>query len=208
MEYDTAKYKVFKFPSPLLIHWVLNPGLAFNEVILGQRIPKITLIDKTSKAPLMERQYVPCPHCHAIHDARLWSGDNAFGHWFGLVCPDCHGKIPCLWNLTSLVFLALTFPLWIWFKLFGERWWVKKELTRLDKASHSRFPEAKSTSWLKMGLSFGALMFVFFSLPGMYLTGTLSFELFAIQAFICLLAGLAFGFFMKLSLGRKMKNND
>ena len=40
MDFDTNKYKVWKLPHPMLIHWVLNPGLAFNELILGQRVPK------------------------------------------------------------------------------------------------------------------------------------------------------------------------
>ncbi len=50
MEFDKEKYKVWKLPHPMLLHWIINPGLAFNELILGQRIPKITLIDKTSDA--------------------------------------------------------------------------------------------------------------------------------------------------------------
>lgn len=66
MAYDENKYSVQKLPNPLLLHWILNPGLAINEVILGQRIPQVTLIDKTSNASLIERTYVPCPSCGAI----------------------------------------------------------------------------------------------------------------------------------------------
>ncbi|WP_244213081.1 hypothetical protein [Idiomarina ramblicola] len=58
MEFDKDKYKVWRLPHPMLIHWVVNPGVAFNELALGQRIPKITLIDKASDAPLMERQSI------------------------------------------------------------------------------------------------------------------------------------------------------
>ena len=111
MNFDKDKYKVWQLPHPMVLHWVLNPGLAFNELILGQRLPKVMLVDKTSDAPLMERQYVPCPECNVLTDARVWGGSRSKGHWFGYVCPGCNGRIPCLWNLTSLVLLALTFPL-------------------------------------------------------------------------------------------------
>ena len=50
----------------------IEPGLAINELILGQRHQKVMLVDKTSDAPLMERQYVPCPECNALTDARVW----------------------------------------------------------------------------------------------------------------------------------------
>ena len=84
MDIDHNKYKVWKLPNLLLVHWILNPGLAFNELILGQRMPKVTLIDKTSDVPLMEKQYIPCPHCGAIHNGLIWSKKNAFGNWFGI----------------------------------------------------------------------------------------------------------------------------
>ena len=80
MNFDKDKYKVWQLPHPMVLHWILNPGLTFNELILGQRLPKVMLIDKKGDAPLMERQYVPCS--------------------------ECNGRIPGLWNLTSLVLLA------------------------------------------------------------------------------------------------------
>ncbi len=103
MDFDKEKYSIWKLPNLLLVHWIINPAVAVNELILGQRLPKITLIDKTSDAPLLERQYIPCSECNTLHDARLWSKGNAFGHWFGYVCPSCGEKIPCLWNITSLL---------------------------------------------------------------------------------------------------------
>ncbi|MBU2185145.1 MAG: hypothetical protein KKE08_19135, partial [Gammaproteobacteria bacterium] len=168
MEFDKEKYKVWKLPHPMLLHWIINPGLAFNELILGQRIPKVTLIDKTSNAPLMERQYVPCPECGALNDGRLWSKDNSFGHWFGYICPECYGRIPCLWNITSLIVLALTFPIWIWLKIFGEAKWLEKEKGRFAKVVSSELPEAKKTNWLKMGITYGILMFCIMVLPKIF----------------------------------------
>lgn len=85
MDFDKQKYKVWKLPHPMLVHWVVNPGLAFNELFLGQRMPKITLIDKTSDAPLMERQYIPCPHCNTIHNGLLWAKRGPYKNWIGIV---------------------------------------------------------------------------------------------------------------------------
>lgn len=202
MKFDKEKYKIWKLPHPFLLHWIINPGLAFNELILGQRIPKVTLVDKTSNAPLMERQYIPCPHCNTLNDARLWSKSNSFGHWFGLICPNCHGKIPCLWNITSLIFLTLTFPIWIWFKAFAERRWLEREKGRFTKVLSSELPTAKKTNWLKMGITYGVLMFCIMTLTRMVQNQLTPGEI-AIQAVVWLAGGLVFGFAMKLVLGRK-----
>lgn len=202
MEFDKEKYTVWKLPHPILLHWIINPGLAFNELILGQRIPKVTLIDKTSDAPLMEKQYIPCPECGALNDGRLWSGNNAFGHWFGYVCPECHGKIPCLWNITSLILLALTFPVWIWLKKFGKEKWLEKEKGRLTEVISSGLPEAKKTNWLKMGISYGVLMFCIMALPKIFQNQLTASDI-AIQVAIWLGSGLMFGLAMKLFLGRR-----
>lgn len=119
-----GRYGRWQLLHPLLLHWVLNPALAFNELVLGQRIPKLTLIDKTSTAALIERRCVPCPHCQALHDGRLWSGRRGFGNWFGLLCPSCAGVIPCLWNGCSLLLLTLTFVLWGWWRKPLYRRWL------------------------------------------------------------------------------------
>jgi hypothetical protein len=105
-------FKVWKWPAPVIVHWVLNPGLAFNELVLGQRIPKVQLICEDCDAPFYERSYVPCPHCHAMNRGRSWSKKQAFGNWLGYVCPSCGERIPCIWNFTSIVVLAITSPLW------------------------------------------------------------------------------------------------
>ena len=117
MQYDKSRFKTWALPHPIVLHWVLNPGLMFNELILGQRQPKVSLIDKESDKSLLERCYIPCPHCETLNDNRLWGKRNTFGHWFGLVCPSCHQVIPCLWNIFSLAVLAITFPLWYFLSL-------------------------------------------------------------------------------------------
>ena len=35
----------------------------------------------------------------------IWSGWNSFGHWLGVVCPDCGHRIPTLSNAISWVVL-------------------------------------------------------------------------------------------------------
>lgn len=202
MEFDKERYQIWKLPHPMLLHWIINPGLAFNELILGQRVPKVTLVDKTSDAPLMERQIVPCPECGALNDARLWSKSNAFGHWFGLMCPQCHGRIPCLWNITSLIVLGLTFPIGIWFKIFFEDRWLEKEKSRFSAVIASELPEAKKVQWLKMGILYGVVMFCILVLPKMF-QSQLSPSAIAIQAAIWLGGGLIFGLLMKLFLSSR-----
>ena len=202
MDFDKDKYKVWQLPHPMLLHWILNPGLAFNELILGQRLPKVMLIDKTSDAPLMERQYVPCPECNALNDARVWGGNSSFGHWFGYLCPECNGRIPCLWNLTSLVLLALTFPLWIWFKAGAEKKLQEKEKQRLAQIDINNLPEASKNSWLKMGIGFGTLMFLF-KLFQDSIEKDLTLEMVWMNGAMSLFAGLMFGLFMKIFLTRK-----
>lgn len=202
MDFDKNKYKVWKLPHPMLIHWVLNPGLAFNEVILGQRIPKVTLIDKTSDAPLMERQYVPCPHCNTIHNGSLWTKQNAFKNWFGLLCPKCEKIIPCIWSLSSLILLTITFPIWGWFRRPLESRWHRFKKNQYIKNKDVAPIIAKNTSWLKMGLLYGTLMFCFMSLPKI-ISSDVSLEYIITQILIWIVAGLAFGGVMKLFLGRR-----
>lgn len=202
MNYDKEKYKIWKLPHPMVLHWVINPGLAINELLLGQRLPKVTLIDQTSDKPLLERQYVPCPSCSTLNDARLWSKGNAFGHWFGLICPNCHKKIPTLWNITSLLVLALTFPIWIFIKIFAEKAWLEREKRKFTEVTADGLPTEKEISWVKMGFGFGALMFCFMSLP-MFFNGSATPKLIATQIVVWLIAGALFGLTMKFFMTRR-----
>lgn len=202
MDYDKTKYKVWELPHPLLLHWILNPGLAFNELVLGQRIPKITLIDQTSDAPLMERQYVPCPHCGTIHNGSRWAKQGAFKNWFGLLCPQCEKIIPCLWNLTSLLLLAATFPIWGWFRRPMEAKWLRFKKTQYANYKDEEPLMAKNTSWLKMALVYGAFMFCFMALPRI-VGGDVTSKYIVTQVLIWLFAGLVFGGIMKLFFGRR-----
>lgn len=163
MEFDRHRYAVWKLPHPLLLHWVLNPGLAINELLLGQRIPAVSLVDRHVKGPLVERTRVPCRECGSLHDGRLWSGKNAFGHYFGLVCPDCGAKIPSLFNVVTLILLAVGYPLWIGAKLAFERRLLDAQRVRLEekRGEPSGLVSGKQVSGWRLGLKFGVTMGVF-----------------------------------------------
>ena len=211
MEFDEDKYKVWKLPNPMMLHWVINPALAVNELILGQRFPKVMLIDKDSDAPLVEKQYVPCPHCKTIHNGMLWSKKASFANWFGLFCPTCEKSIPCLWNLTSLVLLAVTFPLWGWFRRPLESKWRGFKKSQLNKQNDvnptdvNKPVTVNKAAWFKAGLMYGAGMFGFLMLFKVFNGEEITNNL-AIELLICGAAGVLFGGAMKLLLGSKMKS--
>ena len=152
MQYDKNRFKILAFPHPLVLFWVLNPFTILTELFMGQRLPKVMLIDKESDKPRRERTYYPCPHCETLNDACLWTGENTFKNWYGLVCPSCHQIIPCLSNIFSLVVLAITFPLWYFPARFFRRRWLEKEKERLAKVLEHPLSQAKSIHWLLIGI--------------------------------------------------------
>ena len=153
MQYDKNRFTIRALPHPLILFWVLYPGAILHELILGQRLPKVMLIDKESDKPRMERTYVPCPHCETLNDhRRLWAKWNACGHWFGFVCPSCHQVIPCLWNIFSLAILAITFPLWYFPARFFRRRWLEKEKERVANALERPLIQAEPINWFFRGI--------------------------------------------------------
>ena len=98
--------------NPILIHWQINPGLAVNELLLGQRIPRQTFVCRhCGDWSKPEFQFYECPGCQRKHSSKIWIGRNAFGNWHGLVCPDCEAKIPCLMNVFSLLIWVVLSPI-------------------------------------------------------------------------------------------------
>ena len=213
MQYDKNRFKIYALPHPFTLLWVLFPTLIFNELILGQRLPKVSLVDKKSDKPLMERTYIPCPHCETLNDPRSWGKGKAFGHWFGLVCPSCHEIIPCLWNIFSLAVLAVTLPLWYFPARFFRRRWLEKEKKRLAKVLERPLIQAKSINWLLRGtFYFGGWMWVIMGvipevwevLNGREWDWTMMF----IALPIWLVSGFVWGLWMRFSMNRKGKNAD
>lgn len=102
-QFDKNAYKVYRWWHPAHLFWIINPGSVINELLLGQRIPKLSLLNKTSGKSKFESSYIPCPHCKSLHQSKKWAPQNntAFGNWFGLYCDNCGKTIPCLWSIWS-----------------------------------------------------------------------------------------------------------
>lgn len=79
--------------SWIVKHYLWNPGLAFNELVLGQRSPKVTQTCKECGTG-----FVDCPSCEHAIDNFSWTARDAFKNWNGLPCPRCGEAIPCLRN--------------------------------------------------------------------------------------------------------------
>ena len=206
MKYDSDKYKVYTWKNWMVLHYILNPGIAINELLFGQRVPKISVVDKTSEKPLIERSYVPCPNCETLHDGRTWSSQNgtAFRNWFGLYCPNCGEIIPCLMNLTTWLILATTFPLWGWYRNSLKRKWLEKQPARFsDIKTDDVINPFDGSKWLIEGLSWGVvtsiLVIIFFPLIGVDM---LFVDAIFTAIAIIVVGGPLFGLTMKLYFSR------
>ena len=205
MQYDKNRFKIYALPHPNVLFLVLNPVLIINELIFGQRAPKVTLIDQKSDKPLMERIYIPCPHCETLNNSRLWEKWNSFGHWFGFVCPSCHQVIPCLWNVFSLAILAVTLPLWYFPARFFRRRWLQKEKERLAKVLERPLIQAKSINWVLIGVfGWGVPTWVTVEVVLNVWSGReWDLIIMFIQLPIWMVGGFAWGLFMRFFMNRK-----
>ena len=206
MEFDKKKFKVYTWKNWMVMLWILNPGLAFNELILGQRLPKICLEDKTSKKPRWERSLVSCPHCKKLHDGRTWSTQSgtAFKNWFGLYCPACGNVIPCLINATSLIILVVTFPIWYFFYKYLRKKWIIRQPKRYENLKINTIcnPFGKG-SWIITGLTWGGMMFLFMTLLYPYFMGLeITLSTILIGFVVWLFGGLGFGYTMKIYMNK------
>jgi len=210
MEFDN-KYKVYRWNSWINLHWIINPGVLVSE-LLGRRIPKTYIVDETSDKPRVERSFVPCPHCGEKHRDVTWSKKNgtAYKNWFGLYCPNCGNTIPCQMNLTFFLILAVTFPIWGWFRKTLKAKWLAKQPSRyedLDLNYTVKF--LKDYNWIKSGLQWGAFMFVFMTFLFPYIDGgPITWEKILIDIPIWTIGGLCFGYWMKWFLSRKGKKQS
>jgi len=211
MIYDKEKYKIWNWKSPVILHWIINPGLVVNELILGQTIPKIMLIEREGKKPFYQRSLIPCPHCGTMHSGLKWSSQNktAFKNWFGYYCDNCKKIIPIHRNLTSLIILTLTFPIWGWFRKTLKEKWLDKQPDRY-KSINLEIVEKKNTtkSWLKSGLLFGLFMFVFMVIfPPLYKGEAITQKSLFIGILLWLIGGLGWGYTMKIWMNKQGKQS-
>lgn len=206
MEYDKSKFKIWTWKNPVMLHWIINPGLVINELLLGQRVPKIMLIEKDSSKSLQEKTKIPCPHCGTLHSGLKWSTrNNAFKNWFGLYCDNCGKTIPCLTNLTSLILVGLTFPVWI---IFKDKWksdWLQRQPERYKNLDLENVPNPyENYGWLKVGFSWGLYMFVFMTLTSPFIQDepiTIKKVIFNFIWWMTL-GALGFGYLVKLINGK------
>jgi len=195
---------------------ILNPGLTINELVLGQRFPSAIYNCKSCEVPLYLRSYLHCPECNTFHSGMIWSGKNAFRHWFGFFCPNCGGEIPCERNIFTRLLLLLTAPLW-WLPAKRMKLEMQtKAVKRIESAKGElEIKEPEPIDYKKIGFQYGLYMYISSVLlfPLIYTISTGPFEL---QKFLITLAanvvvgplvwipgGLFFGFSMKLIMERR-----
>lgn len=205
--YNPIQYKIYTWKNGLVLHALINPGMAFNELVLGQRIPKLYLVEKVPDKPLYERTYIPCPHCNTLHDGRVWSRKLSMKNWFGLYCMACGKIIPCLTNVTNLLILALTYPIWGWFHMYFKEKWLAKQPERFRNVDLT-FQDHPITNrtWVEIGLKFGFIMMIILGILFPLVLG----ELFSISMMtkalgIGVLMGLVMGVGMKITLTWKIR---
>lgn len=208
MTFDKSKYKIYTWKNWIMLHWMINPGLLINELFLGQRVPKITLEDKISDQPRIDRTFVPCPHCETLHDSRTWSTQNgtAFKNWFGLYCPECGGIIPCLMNIFTALVLGISYPIWGWFRRTLKEKWLAKQPQRFKEL---KIQEVKNPfegkGWIKMGLIWGGIMFVIMTFIFPFFTDDgIERKQILINVPVWIIAGLVFGYIMKAYFGKRV----
>lgn len=107
------RFKVWKMPNILLVHWVINPGLAINELVFGQRIPKKTYIEQDTKVKsFLERQYLYCENCQKLTNARVYKDAGLqFRLYHGIPCMRCEKEIPAIKNILSFVVILILRPI-------------------------------------------------------------------------------------------------
>jgi hypothetical protein len=198
--------KRVELPNVALVHWLLNPAFVVNEMLLGQRLPRVTHICIKCDKPLVLRQFARCSACGAFHSAMLWGKGNTLGHWFGLFCPDCGGRIPTLLNLLSCIIAGVMAPVWwpLW-RMVRHRW-ITLERNRARKLRESgasdRMPIRNWVWWGVFG--WGLTVWVILCLYDVVRHGIqqgLVIDCIIILP-IWLVAGGVFGYVMKRILGR------
>lgn len=196
------------FPKPAILLWLANPFSAISELILGQRLPRVTYICIRCDLPLYQRLYLRCSGCGTFHSSMLWGRSNAFGHWFGLFCPDCGGRIPLLLSAASLAMAGVTSCLWYPVWLCVRRRWIAWERQRAAaQRSGGALGRPLTKRWGLWGaLTFGPVMWLLTAFPQFWFGAERGDVLLLIvKLLFWVVMGLLFGWGMKLVLDRRHK---
>ncbi len=107
-------------------------------------------------------------------------------------------------NLTSLLFLGLTFPIWVWFKDKWKSNWLQKQPDRYKNLDLENVPNPfEGYGWVRHGLTWGLFMYIFMTVIFQLIDGrgiTLSKAL--IEFPLWTISGLGYGYTMKLINGK------
>jgi hypothetical protein len=192
---NTDKVRVWTRWHPLMLHAQINPGMAINELVLGQAMPSRIVIHPNDGRPLADRQSIDCPHCMARHNSLIWR-KTGFGNWYGIYCPQCEENIPRLFNALSALVMLLTWPIWRPFKNRIEPVLKRRQLAKLrNPSSAATITNSRKHAGLKMGLMWGAMMFGMFS-SWLWLNGEMTLNGLFGQLLGWGVAGAVFGFSM------------
>ena len=196
-----------------MIFWILSPGQAVNELLLGQRVAAQYYECLYCDLPRIRRTYSHCRNCAYTFIPGVAKKSDGFGHWFGLFCPNCEAEIPTLQNLTAWLLIWLTFPLWFFpVRRYGPAWRAR-EIAR-QKLGYLPVGDPrlmKPINYWLMGVGFGGFIFIFMMIMFSYLFylrveepfRPSFFHLSAVTLLISLLGGSVFALLMKFSLERK-----
>ncbi len=194
-KYDKERYKLIDKRHLIMLHWMINPGVAVSE-LRGVVIPKVMLIDKDKTLSLGERTWIPCPHCDTLHTSVKWSVQNNTHHknWYGYHCDHCQQTIPPLRNWLSAIVFGAVKP---FNKKHRERW--KAAQPARFKNLNLSFESQKVSvgKALMMSLLFGGIMFVLMTGFNWVLGQELTPKYLMVTAIAYILAGLLFGFIMR-----------
>ncbi|MGC9151603.1 MAG: hypothetical protein ACP5F6_07580 [Microbacter sp.] len=186
--------------------------MVINELILGQTIPKVMLIEREGGKPFYQRALIPCPHCGELHSGIKYSVQNktAFKNWFGLYCDHCNGIIPVQRNLTSFIILTMTYPLWGWFKKSMKQKWFDHQPERY-KNLNLEIDEKKNATknYLRSGIFFGIMMFITMQIVFPLIENTkITQKSILIGIPYWLIFGLGWGLIMKWWMNKKSKEKE
>ena len=165
---NDRKYDVKKFPNVGYVFWLLNPILSINELVLGQRIPKETLVELDVERTSPPKEYVECKACGQLTDLDLWPRAGVkFRNWFGLACPTCGSKLPTCLNLWSRLLLLAFFPIVKTLNVRFQNRVLSKQVLALRSAQLGQNPARNSWKGIKLGVLFGGAMAVLLSLASL-----------------------------------------
>jgi hypothetical protein len=212
MEFHEEKFVLQDWRHWSNLIWILVPVFAINELVFGQRVPKILWIEKNSRKGYLLKTKVPCPHCGVVHDySKFMPHSNGLGNYFGLFCDNCGHIIPCLRNLTSLLLIALTQPIWQVLYEKNKKIWLEKQKVRFErlKITEANLSPFRGKKWIAEGLAFGLFMYFFSEVLMTFLMeGELKFRSLLIGIPIFLISGLGYGLLMKWFWRYQVKDDE